>query len=636
MALDLGRRLSTFDVVHIHGLYRFHGLTAALIARAHDIPYVIQAHGSLDAWHRAQKRRAKDIYHAAVEDRIIEGASAMICTSRRERASIRRLGYSVPLEVIPIGVDAAGLRSGNEVIASDAMQVEEPVIAFLGRISEKKGVPLVVEAFRRIAAEFPSARLVVAGPDDEGIGRRLEREIREADPGVSVSFPGLLNGSDKRSLLQRADVLVLPSADESFGLSVAEAMAVGRPVVVSPAVGIEQVVRAAGAGLVVDRDPSSIAEAVGRILREPATAAAMGAAGKRVVDDEFSWPAIAERTEALYASVLRKRRSERRRSEIVAARLTSSRSALARGRCPNCRSEFERNAVDRPPACQGCGWSGAAVDGIPILLRSPGMAEHDDLHHHATHHKAAQSAHFDRPESEQFEIDRPHGTPRLYRFLLAEKLRRAIAPIRPFLHETSALVVCGGSGMDAEYFARLGADVTTSDLSLGASMRARARAQRHGFRLSSVVADVEELPFADRSFDTVAVHDGLHHLTDPFAGLSEMVRVARRWVLVSEPANASVTKIATRFGLAVATEAAGNAVARLDVGDVTDFLTARGFIVLKAQRYAMYYPHYPGALFGFLSRPALFPLLRLIWRIADPIVGPFGNKVVVVAEREST
>jgi hypothetical protein len=87
------------------------------------------------------------------------------------------------------------------------------------------------------------------------------------------------------------------------------------------------------------------------------------------------------------------------------------------------------------------------------------------------------------------------------------------------------------------------------------------------------------------------------------------------------------------LGLALEREEAGNRVERLDPSDVAAFLKERGFEVLRAQRYAMYYPHRPGAVFSLLSRPVVFPIVRLGWRIANAVFGRFGNKMVVVAER---
>lgn len=190
--------------------------------------------------------------------------------------------------------------------------------------------------------------------------------------------------------------------------------------------------------------------------------------------------------------------------------------------------------------------------------------------------------------------------------------------------------------MDSELLARLGAGMTTSDLSLGAATRAGIRSQRYGVAMRSIVADVEHLPYPDQSVDIVAVHDGLHHLDDPFVGLSEMARVARRWVVVTEPAQASITRLATRLGLALETEAAGNRVARMEPREVAAFLRARGFVVLKAERYAMYYPHNPGAVFRLLSRPLIFPVAQTCWRLANALIGRFGNKMVVLAERDQS
>jgi glycosyltransferase involved in cell wall biosynthesis/SAM-dependent methyltransferase/ribosomal protein L37AE/L43A len=638
MLADLRSRIASFDLVHIHGLYRFHGIGAAAIARSRGVPYVIQAHGSLDPWHRNQKRLAKDLYHAVIEDQIIGQAAAMVCTSRHEQRSIRALDYAVPTEVIPVGIDAVALRKpGNsDILALKDIPADAQIVSYLGRISAKKGVPLLVDAFRRVAKPFPRAHLVIAGPDDEGIGQRLAPLIVEAELANRVSFLGVVDASEKATLLQRSEAFVLPSADESFGVAVAEAMAVGCPVVVTPGVAIQDVVTSAGAGVIVDRHPPGIADAIAEILGHPARGRAMGEAGRRLVDEHFSWSEVAARTEALYESVIGAKRIGVAPKTGPTTRINIRATAGDWGAdvsCPQCGRIVRRERKRAAWPCQSCGWTGREADGIPILLARPELAEHDEIDHA---HKAAQVAHFDRATQEQFETERPHGTPLLYRFLLAEKFRRAIRPIRPHLVRASVLIVCGGSGMDAEVFARLGAEVTTSDLSLGAARRAVARSARYGVPYGSVVADVERLPYPDHSVDVVAVHDGLHHLEDPFRGLSEMSRVARRWVVVTEPARASVTKLATRLGLAREMEDAGNRVARMDPAGVADFLQARGYAIVKAERYGMYYPHHPGAAFRVLSLPGIFPIVRISWRFTNAILGRIGNKMVVVAERDSS
>jgi SAM-dependent methyltransferase len=284
------------------------------------------------------------------------------------------------------------------------------------------------------------------------------------------------------------------------------------------------------------------------------------------------------------------------------------------------------------------------VDGTGVFV-DEGAADHDELDHHldgphshggpneADGHKAAQSRFFDRVDLTDFEIERPSGAPELYRFFLTEKFRRSVEPMRGRLDGWTALAVCGGSGMDAEFLASAGASVISSDLSLGAAQRVRERAERHGVPIVPIVADVEHLPFADRSVDLVYVHDGLHHLVDPRAGLAEMARVARRAICINEPARATATAIGVRLGLALEREEAGNRVARLELASTASALESTGFRVVRADRYAMYYRHVPGRLMAILSRRPLLPIVIAWWRLANRLMGRFGNKLTIVALR---
>jgi ubiquinone/menaquinone biosynthesis C-methylase UbiE len=299
---------------------------------------------------------------------------------------------------------------------------------------------------------------------------------------------------------------------------------------------------------------------------------------------------------------------------------------------------------DRGYACPGCGTTYPVADGIPVFVKED-AALHDELDHlHAEHtghdgaghgHKAEQSAFYDRAELAEFEIERPLGAPRLYRYFLAEKFRRSVEPFDGRLDGWTALTVCGGSGMDAEFLARAGATVISSDLSIGAAQRAMERARRHRCPIAPIVADVEHLPFADHSVDLVYVHDGLHHLENPSAGLAEMARVARRAVCVNEPSRAAATPLGVRFGLALEREEAGNRVARLVAAETAAILESKGFDVVRADRYAMYYHHVPGRMMELLSRPLMLPLAVAWWRIVNRVVGRFGNKLTVVALRGS-
>jgi ubiquinone/menaquinone biosynthesis C-methylase UbiE/uncharacterized protein YbaR (Trm112 family) len=287
--------------------------------------------------------------------------------------------------------------------------------------------------------------------------------------------------------------------------------------------------------------------------------------------------------------------------------------------CAVCRESLSWSGEQAK--CNGCGAVYPIVDGIPLL--APDRDAHKD----------EQARFFDAAEAE-FEITRPHRAPRLYRWLIDEKFRRSVSVLNELVHGATALNVCGGSGMDAEFLARVGARVLLADISVGAARRASERASRFGFELTPIVADVERLPFRDRSADLVYVHDGLHHLERPAVGLAEMARVAARAVSISEPARALVTQVAVRLGLSDVDEAAGNRIERVDPAELVQVLESNGFRIVEARRYGMFYRHEPGpAMRVFSSRP-LFPVATATVTAFNAAAGRIGNKLTIQAVRD--
>ena len=303
---------------------------------------------------------------------------------------------------------------------------------------------------------------------------------------------------------------------------------------------------------------------------------------------------------------------------------------LERLACPDC-SDPGLTPASGGLDCTACGAHYPLVDGrIPVLTPHKRPGGYPEA---AETRRARQADFFDHEAKPEYEVTRPHGVPVVFGSLLVGKLRRGIQGLEACLSEGTALTVCGGSGMDAEYLARCGARVACADFSLGAARRADQRARRFGLELAPMVADAERLPCGDRSFDLVYVHDGLHHLEDPLGAISEMARVASRAVSVNEPAEAALTALAVRIGLAQNEEEAGNVVRRLQPEKVAEVLRSRGFEPLAAERYAMLYRHEPGPLFRLLSRPALSGVGLAALRAADRLLGPVGNKLSVRAVR---
>ena len=301
--------------------------------------------------------------------------------------------------------------------------------------------------------------------------------------------------------------------------------------------------------------------------------------------------------------------------------------------CPACRQPIVWR--DSTGTCTRCRRVYPVEDGIPILLLDRAAAVHDEIEHRQAGHKRAQASYFDREEAAGFERERPRGTPRLHQWLLRRKFLLGTASIRSFLPGATVFVACGGSGMDGEFLAEAGARVITSDISLGAARRASARAGKYRLAVASIVADIEALPLRDRSVDLAYVHDGLHHLINPEAGLVEMVRAAGKAVSITEPAHARVTSLAIRIGIAREFEEAGNRVERLRPEALVSWLERAGLQVTKAQRYAIFYRHRPGRVAGLLSLPGLAALAQLALLGAILSSGRFGNKLTVQATRDS-
>ena len=248
-------------------------------------------------------------------------------------------------------------------------------------------------------------------------------------------------------------------------------------------------------------------------------------------------------------------------------------------------------------------------------------------------HKTAQAREHDSPADPAREARRPQGTPWLHGWLLAERLRRSVDGLEPHLRGAVAVTACGGTGMDAEYLARLGAQVISTEISLSAARLAHERFARAGVPALSVVADAERLPLANRAVAVGYVLDGMHHLRDPLEGVRELLRVAASAVAVSEPAAAGLTRVAIRLGLAKDVEAAGNPVARIEPGDVEALLSAHGFGAVSTDRYAMHYDPEVGGLVRLLSRQRLRGTGAWITATIAAAGSGWGNKVAIRAVR---
>ena len=303
LAVDVKRRLTEFDVVHVHQVYFFHGLVARVNCTRQNVPTVISPHGVFDPFHRRVSRLKKAVYWSVFERHNVESAAALHYATVAEAQHAADAGLPDKAFVIPLAVPVPPISDAGALLEIHPNLVGRTLVTFLGRLTAKKRLDLLVDGFARVATSDPALHLVIAGPDTEGIGSNVRSQIELLGIGERVSFLGVVTGDMRDSLLAASQMMVLPSENESFGLAVVEAMAAGVPVIVSEGVAVHREVVNAEAGMVAGRNADGLAEAI-RSLASPETHKRMSHNARSLVGSTFGLGAMAEGLEDMYGNVI--------------------------------------------------------------------------------------------------------------------------------------------------------------------------------------------------------------------------------------------------------------------------------------------------------------------------------------------
>jgi glycosyltransferase involved in cell wall biosynthesis len=301
------RHVDQFDTVYLPGSWTHSTYAGARTALRVRIPYVISPRGSFMDWSMSQKTLKKRLYLALIERRLINGAAAIHVTCALERQQQEKWRFKPPAVVIPNGINVARF---EELPCQEkwrqllGIPPTGTLSLFVGRLHREKRLDLLVDAFATLTRQMPDAHLLIVGPDQDGSGHVARQQAKDLGLSDRVHFAGLLAGSQVRQAYAEADVLVLLSHRENFGMVVLEAMAAGLPALVTREVGLATEIEQADAGLVVAAEPEDVGAAWQKLLADPGLRTAMGERGRTLVRERFASSIVAIRMLDLFASVL--------------------------------------------------------------------------------------------------------------------------------------------------------------------------------------------------------------------------------------------------------------------------------------------------------------------------------------------
>ncbi|HEV2136887.1 MAG TPA: glycosyltransferase [Terracidiphilus sp.] len=301
---NLSEAISTFgrvDLIHDNGIWLPHNHLLAGLAAEREIPRLVSTRGMLEPWAFGHKGWKKRLAWWAYQKGDLAQANCLHTTSETESENLRRFELDVPIAHVANGVEVP---SYSELAMSRAIAPRKGkrIALFLGRLYPIKGLPLLVEAWARVRPRGWS--LVIAGPNEAGHRSEIERVVRRQGLTDQVSFPGPVAPRDRLSVYANADLFILPSYSESFGMAAGEALACGLPVITTTGTPWLQLA-ARGCGWRV----APTLEGLEGALREATSSDAaslveMGAKGREFVTAEFGWSAVAKRMIGLYRTII--------------------------------------------------------------------------------------------------------------------------------------------------------------------------------------------------------------------------------------------------------------------------------------------------------------------------------------------
>ena len=300
---------SQFDVLHQHSIWSAFSLITMRWRKRFGGPTVIAPQGTLSRVALALSRRKKQVALRLFEEANLREATAIQVTSAFEAEAVRRLGFHNPIAIIPNGVDDAWVSEQADAVRFRqyaGIAPDKHILLFLSRLHSIKGLDLFIKCVARARPKLFKWHFVIAGPFASfEYSKRMYGLIAELGLENMTTFIGELGGQHRRDAFHAADLFVLPSRSDNFGIVVAEALGAGTPVLTTTGAPVWNGLEAEGCGWYVERRISDMTAAlVDAVSMAPEERRQMGDRGRRLISQQFLWSRIAHMTAILYAWLL--------------------------------------------------------------------------------------------------------------------------------------------------------------------------------------------------------------------------------------------------------------------------------------------------------------------------------------------
>lgn len=293
------KHIRDFDIVHLHGTRNFQNIVAAYYAKKYNIPYVVQAHGSLPFF--SQHEGIKTFFDKMWGNEILNNLSKALALNQTEHDQYISMGVpEKKIEIIPNGLSLSEFNSPQKGIFRKKYSLEESdrIILYVGRIHRTKGLDQLIRAFAIVNRGLNNSLLVLVGPDDD-YKDKLEQLSRNLGIQGRVRFIGFVSAEDKYSAYADSDVFVTPIFS-GFPITFLEACASGLPIITTCDGDCLNWIHN-NVGLVVDNDEEQIASAIIRILSFPSLKKEFGKQGVTLIREKFNWTSIVDSLESIYS-----------------------------------------------------------------------------------------------------------------------------------------------------------------------------------------------------------------------------------------------------------------------------------------------------------------------------------------------